>query len=587
MYSKALLLSLAIGAAQAQRTTYTGCNNRSENGVEVEYCFLSGTQTARATYTVSGTATIPITAPASTTAAAQTTAVTDCHTHSTELFCVNGAGSEVQIDVTPTGEMPAEYTNCHSHGDQQYCVDPEGEDVLVLAAATTGSPSAAATGESNAHCHAHSDGTQHCEEHGDEAEAASTGDDTTATNCHAHDGEGVWCTYQGEEYQLDPEPTGEIPESYTGCHSHGETTFCLDAAGEEVALLAAGAASEENQQCHFHAGVEHCVGGGAVSCGLRERDYDIGLRVGSIFIVLVTSSIGVYAPMFLNKIPFIRNSAVSYNILMIIKQFGTGIIISTAFIHLYTHADLMFSNECIGELGYEATTSAVVMAGIFICFLIEYIGTRFVTSRQPSGGELPAHTANVRGKGEHSPEGSSTGENRDAFLAMDHHHGGASNNPLSVGVMEAGIIFHSVLIGLTLVVAGDSFYRTLLVVIVFHQFFEGLALGARIALLPGAIFPTKFLMGLAFALITPIGMAIGIGVLNTFNGNNPATVITFGTLDALSAGVLVWVGVVDMWARDWVIEGGELLTSGLIKTLGAGFALITGMVLMGVLGKWA
>ena len=122
MHTKAVFFSLAIGAAlpaQAQRTTYTGCNNRSENGVEVEYCFLSGVETARATYSVSGTATIPITAPASTTVAAQTTAVTDCHTHSTELFCVNGASQEVKVDVTVTGEMPAQYTSCHSHGSEQ------------------------------------------------------------------------------------------------------------------------------------------------------------------------------------------------------------------------------------------------------------------------------------------------------------------------------------------------------------------------------------------------------------------------------------------------------------------------------------
>lgn len=150
----------------------------------------------------------------------------------------------------------------------------------------------------------------------------------------------------------------------------------------------------------------------------------------------------------------------------------------------------MFSNECIGELGYEGTTSAIVMAGIFICFLIEYIGTRFVASRLRNEGQLPAREPNVSAKGEQFPAGTSE-ENRDAFLAMDHHHGGA-NNKLSVAVMEAGIIFHSVLIGLTLVVAGDSFYRTLLIVIVFHQFFEGLALGARVALLSGAIFPTKF-----------------------------------------------------------------------------------------------
>jgi zinc transporter 1/2/3 len=153
--------------------------------------------------------------------------------------------------------------------------------------------------------------------------------------------------------------------------------------------------------------------------------------------------------------------------------------------------------------------------------------------------------------------------------------------------MEAGVLFHSILIGITLVVAGDTFYKTLLVVIVFHQFFEGLALGARIATLPGSIFPSKVIMAAAFALITPIGMAIGLGVLHSFNGNEKSTLIALGTLDALSAGILAWVGVVDMWARDWVIEGGEMLNAPLGRVLIGGLSLVTGLILMGVLGKWA
>jgi hypothetical protein len=40
----------------------------------------------------------------------------------------------------------------------------------------------------------------------------------------------------------------------------------------------------------------------------------------------------------------------------------------------------------------------------------------------------------------------------------------------------------------------------------FHQFFEGLALGARVALLDFASRWTPWLMGLAFTLITPIGI---------------------------------------------------------------------------------
>ena len=158
--------------------------------------------------------------------------------------------------------------------------------------------------------------------------------------------------------------------------------------------------------------------------------------------------------------------------------------------------------------------------------------------------------------------------------------------------MEAGILFHSILIGLTLVVAGDSFYKTLLVVIVFHQFFEGLALGARIALLPKemvSFWRTKFPMALAFSLITPLGMAIGVGVMNQWNGNDRSTIITIGTLDAVSAGILVWVGVVDMWARDWIIDGGEMTAenAGVGKICLGLVSLVAGFVGMSVLGKWA
>jgi zinc transporter 1/2/3 len=255
---------------------------------------------------------------------------------------------------------------------------------------------------------------------------------------------------------------------------------------------------------------------------------------------------------------------------------------------LYTHASLMFANECLGRLSYEATTSAIVMAGIFLAFLVEYVSHRIVLLRaQRSDGTAASQTA---GRETSSPDKTAPQQTLATFA--DHHlpsSGLSQNTYLSVLVMEAGIIFHSILIGLTLVVAGDSYYITLFIVIVFHQFFEGVALGSRIALLSGSRHPMlhKLLMATAFALITPLGMAIGLGVLNHFNGNDPSTIVAIGTLDALSAGILLWVGVVDMWARDWVIVGGELVDARLGKVLYAGLSLVSGMVLMGVLGKWA
>lgn len=190
---------------------------------------------------------------------------------------------------------------------------------------------------------------------------------------------------------------------------------------------------------------------------------------------------------------------------------------------------------------------------------------------------------------------------------------------------------------MTLVVAGDSFFITLFIVILFHQVFEGMALGSRIATIgthsqpalqhghssgshssspdkvDKAVLPStavddststdsvsspaglsirrKLSLAAIFAFITPIGMAIGIGVLQHFNGNDQSTLIAIGTLDALSAGILVWVGVVEMWAGDWMTGShghkAELADADLVTVSIAGFGLISGLVVMSVLGIWA
>jgi zinc transporter 1/2/3 len=59
----------------------------------------------------------------------------------------------------------------------------------------------------------------------------------------------------------------------------------------------------------------------------------VPLRIGTLFVVLVTSTIGVFLPMLLVKLPFAKVNAV---VSTVIKQFGTGIILSTAFVHVRT-----------------------------------------------------------------------------------------------------------------------------------------------------------------------------------------------------------------------------------------------------------
>lgn len=251
----------------------------------------------------------------------------------------------------------------------------------------------------------------------------------------------------------------------------------------------------------------------------------------------------------------------------------------------------MFNNECLGELEYEGTTAAIFMAGLFLSFLVDFLGARFLLWRQSrksisTNNETPSSEATQAESKSVTPDSRAALTHKDDRGNHVHLHGNADEK-LSVMVLEAGIIFHSLLIGLTLVVSGDSFFKTLFAVILFHQMFEGIALGTCIAALSPskASFLSKMIMGIAFALITPIGMAIGIGVLDKFNGNDRSTLVAIGTLDALSAGILAWVGITEMLARDWL--HGPLLNSSIVRTAVAMTAFIAGLILMSVLGKWA
>lgn len=405
-------------------------------------------------------------------------------------------------------------SNCHNHGTVQYCDGPDGKESPVTAApATTGA----------------TDGP------------ASTTASPSAAECHFH---------AGVEH----------------CGDHNEEPT---------------AAANGGMDCHFHAGVEHCVPTGDQaqernsSCDRVKRDYDIPLRIGALFVVMVTSAIGSFGPMLTKKFTRVRLDGYVFTAF---RQFGTGVVVATAYVHLMTHAELLFQSRCAGELKYEATVGAVAMGGVFVTFLVEYFSHRLVDSqtKKAAAASSSPESSVVTGVGSAKPS-------EDPVVAEE---GSVVDDTRSVAIMEAGILFHSILIGIVLVVTADSFFVTLFVVIIFHQMFEGFALGTRIVALPRSTTRlTKLTLAGAFTLITPIGMAIGLGVLHRFNGNDWETIIALATLDSISAGILVWVGLVDLLARDWIF--GYLKNAKPLK-VGVGMAgLVGGMVIMGVLGKWA
>lgn len=369
-----------------------------------------------------------------------------------------------------------------------------------------------------------------------------------------------------------------------------------------------------------------------IDCSKKQRDTKIGLRVGALFAVLGTSALGVFPPVLAESIWRINLETLP---MTFIKQFGTGVVLSTAFVHLGAEATEEFNNPCIGEIEYKPTPMAFVLAGLFISFLIEYLGARLLrwraNSLEKKRGEIEdaeeecGHDHDHKKNHDHShvderpamdrsdtsdsnqpveavtddivieknnSRMSSSSVRRSSVIAPPppiaggcHSHGLIDpTDKFSVWIMEAGIIFHSVLVGVTVSLAEDDTFITLFIAILFHQMFEGVGLGSRIAGLKESSLVSKCLMCLWFSVITPIGMAIGLGVLDHFE-ETPTTLWALGSIDGLCCGVLVYAGVVEMLGFDWLF--GDLQDASPLRVSVGLTGLTLGMLLMSLVGHWA
>ena len=154
-------------------------------------------------------------------------------------------------------------------------------------------------------------------------------------------------------------------------------------------------------------------------------------------------------------------------------------------------------------------------------------------------------------------------------------------------ILEFGVVFHSVFVGLTLAVAGEEF-NTLYVVLVFHQTFEGLGLGSRLASVPwpSGKRATPYIFALAYGLTTPIAIAVGLGVRQTYAPGSQTSLIVNGVFDSISAGILLYTGLVELMAHEFMFSS-YMRRASIRVVLAAYGTMCLGAGLMALLGKWA
>ncbi|KAF5375928.1 hypothetical protein D9615_008224 [Tricholomella constricta] len=170
---------------------------------------------------------------------------------------------------------------------------------------------------------------------------------------------------------------------------------------------------------------------------------------------------------------------------------------------------------------------------------------------------------------------------------------GRRRQVIGILILQLGIMIHSLVIGLTLAITTGTDFTSLVTAIVFHQLFEGLSLGIRIAGLPLAQFPShdpptpsrssssssnqsfpsqahshshheswtsRWLsptLSILFAITTPLGILAGTYL---FAPSKPETDpdqaarmhLTQGLMSGISAGMLIYAATVEMLAGDFV-----------------------------------
>jgi zinc transporter 1/2/3 len=301
-------------------------------------------------------------------------------------------------------------------------------------------------------------------------------------------------------------------------------------------------------------------------------------------------------------------------VFFVAKYFGSGVIVATAFIHLLAPAQEALGSECLtGVITSYPWVEGIVLITIFLMFFMELMVMRYANfgsghdhshddghshttlptaadelsleerKRAPQDG-VP-HAANPHTRGEDH-----LGHQRDHVADWDSDHilhETYSAQLTGVFILEFGVIFHSIFIGLTLAVAGDEFI-TLYIVLVFHQTFEGLGLGSRLAEVPWPKSKrwTPYLLGLGYGLSTPIAIAIGLGVRTTFAPESRDFLLVNGIFDSISAGILIYTGLIELMAHEFMFS--PYMQKGPVsRTLYAFGLMVAGAGLMALLGYWA
>jgi solute carrier family 39 (zinc transporter), member 1/2/3 len=342
----------------------------------------------------------------------------------------------------------------------------------------------------------------------------------------------------------------------------------------------------------------------------------LNLRIGAVFIMFAASILGVLAPLYF----FAGNESDHQKIsdtenFRIMRSFAAGVMIGVAFIHLLSDADSRLNEIDLVANNYPPLAYTLATAGCLLVLGFEQVAVALIGGIQ---GSSDGHNHSEHNKVSNANIGCEAGghegicadlelevvgssranESSNAVRVCEHHHAismiaGAHgmNVIVKAYMMELSVAIHSIIIGVDLgSQAGETnlpALRALIIAISFHQFFEGLGLGST---LQEAKYQLGWLKVIIFSITFSLTVSIGIviGILVTLE-DGPATLTdsanyATGCLNALAAGILTYVALVEMIAEDF--QAASIARNTVLK-IKMFLALTLGTLFLAILAIWA
>ncbi|PWA45358.1 Zinc/iron permease [Artemisia annua] len=310
----------------------------------------------------------------------------------------------------------------------------------------------------------------------------------------------------------------------------------------------------------------------------NNKSEALTLKLVGIASILITSIIGVSLPLVTRSVPALSPDR---SLFIIIKAFASGIILATGFMHVLPDSFDMLRSSCLPNNPWHKFpfTGFVAMLSAIFTLMVDSMATSMYTKWNNSASadkvsldhemmEVASDAAHVHGHHQHGPP-IGTQLIRYRVLAM---------------VLELGIVVHSIVIGLGVGASNDTCtIKPLVAALCFHQMFEGMGLGGCIQQAEYKKMK-KVTMVFFFSITTPFGIALGITLSKAYKENSPSALITVGLLNASSAGLLIYMALVDLLASDFM---GPKLQGSIKLQIKSYVAVLVGAGGMSIMAKWA